>query len=374
MEWNGTREINGSFNGATSPESSVFDSSQEKDRALCGCGVSGAGDWETSLKLALQRQINDSLSGKATKRSWLWGRAGREFSLDTTGRQDYTKALFEDICADEFHRIRQAAGLSDENFREALCTRPLRTFGTSASKSGSIFWRTEDNVYIFKSIPDFEVECMQDIISDYSQYLDDSPDSLLCRILMMFRVTADEKTTNFMVMKNVLTGSSGKVYDLKGTTEDRWVDPEVYTVLKDNNLASQCFVFSKEDRHHLVRVIRDDAEFLESHGIMDYSLIVGFGNRGDGFRGTLVDEDQSDMDDLEVESVLKMGIVDMLQRWTAKKVAAFWLKKPTIGCCMEIDTEPPAIYCNRFVKYFFRKFTTLESLRGEPSSSESNVR
>ena len=57
-----------------------------------------------------------------------------------------------------------------------------------------------------------------------------------------------------------------------------------------------------------------------------------------------------------------------------RQVAAFWLKKPTIGCCMEIDTEPPAIYCNRFVKYFFRKFTTLESLRGEPSSSESNVR
>ena len=28
-----------------------------------------------------------------------------------------------------------------------------------------------------------------------------------------------------------------EVYDLKGTTEDRWVDPEVYTVLKDNNLA-----------------------------------------------------------------------------------------------------------------------------------------
>ena len=36
--------------------------------------------------------------------------------------------------------------------------------------SAGIFWRTEDNVYIFKSIPDFEVECMQDIISDYGQY------------------------------------------------------------------------------------------------------------------------------------------------------------------------------------------------------------
>merc|ERR1719235_221198 len=103
---------------------------------------------------------------------------------------------------------------------------------------------------------------------------------------------------------------------------------------------------------------------------MDYSLLVGFGESGEGFRGALVDEDSRDVDDAEVEHViLKMGIVDMLQRWTVKKVAAFWLKKPTIGCCMEIDTEPPTIYCNRFVKYFFRKFTTLEVLeRGEKST------
>ena len=49
-------------------------------------------------------------------------------------------------------------------------------------------------------------------------------------------------------------------------------------------------------------------------------------------------------------------------------MAAHWLKRTSIGCCMEIDTEPPAIYCNRFVKYFFRKFTTLEALRGEAST------
>ena len=95
--------------------------------------------------------------------------------------------------------------------------------------SAGIFWRTEDNVYIFKSIPDFEVECMQDLISDYGQYLEDNPDSLLCRIFMSFRVTADEKTTSaFHFFPLLLRGLDSRrrcrQVEIWTTSTDKWRD------------------------------------------------------------------------------------------------------------------------------------------------------
>jgi len=73
--------------------------------------------------------------------------------------------------------------------------------------------------------------------------------------------------------------------------------------------------------------------------------------------------------DGEVEEVeLQLGIIDFLQCWTPKKIAAHWFKKSTIGCFHEIDTEPPAKYRQRFYKYFLTK---IEATTGRPIRSIS---
>ena len=46
----------------------------------------------------------------------------------------------------------------------------------------------------------------------------------------------------------------------------------------------------------------------------------GVGGRADESRERRVGSDELQRGRAQVESVLKMGIVDMLQRWTAKKV------------------------------------------------------
>merc|ERR1712232_1147032 len=183
--------------------------------------------------------------------------------------------------------------------------------------------------------------------------------SLLCPVYGAYSLQIGFTKLRVVVMSNILGGhTASQIYDLKGTTEDRWVDPSKHVVLKDNNFVPYTMVFEPELAKKLTRVIRDDAEFLEALGVMDYSLLVAISDEGNGnatidstlIKGWLHSEDS------QRACVFRMGIIDYLQCWTPKKVAAHWIKKPTLGCCHEIDTEPPAIYCGRFFKYFTLKF------------------
>merc|ERR1719330_745124 len=106
----------------------------------------------------------------------------------------------------------------------------------------------------------------------------------------------------------------------------------------------------------------DDAEFLLTLGVMDYSLLVGVTplpagseQMSRGHPGATAMRGWLERPDGRTPFLFQMGIIDYLQRWTPKKVAAHWIKKATLGCYHEIDTEPPAVYCKRFYKHFFDK-------------------
>ena len=53
--------------------------------------------------------------------------------------------------------------------------------------------------------------------------------------------------------------------------------------------------------------------------------------------------------------IYNFGIIDILTRYTWKKKTAHFFKKCTIGCCHEIDTEPPVYYQPRFARYLKEK-------------------
>ena len=65
-------------------------------------------------------------------------------------------------------------------------------------------------------------------------------------------------------------------------------------------------------------------------------------------------------EDSKSATVYFVGIIDILQQYTFKKKLAHFIKKRTIGCCHEIDTEPPAYYRSRFVKFFIDKVRPIE--------------
>jgi len=180
-------------------------------------------------------------------------------------------------------------------------------------------------------------------------------------------------------MANVLPHPSIRIYDLKGTTEDRWVDPELNRVLRDLNFRNNCIFLEAQRCQQLLGAIREDVYFLESVGLMDYSLLLGISSMEDIEHSAVVATDpkacQANLErgwlgvDGEPcsETLFQLGIVDFLQRWTSTRIAAHWLKKPTLGCCHEIDSEPPASYSTRFFKYIAQLVVPVGSPRRPPS-------
>lgn len=272
-------------------------------------------------------------------------------------------ASFTECRCSQFRRLRVAAGISQEQFLASMCSKPFLGGEKEASgKSGSLFLRSHDERFLLKTIEEHEFDVLREILPNYVLYLEDNKASLLCPFYGAYSLTVAGAALRVVVMANVLRGHKpSEIYDLKGTTEDRWVDPTVHSVLKDNNFAPYTMMFDKDRCMNLRQAICNDAEFLESLGIMDYSLLVAVLDAEDGGAASASKQSQDGIsgwlssDGSRSAKVFQVGIIDYLQRWTTKKVAAHWIKKPTLGCWHEIDTEPPTIYCARFYKYFVKK-------------------
>eukprot|EP01083_Nonionella_stella_P299429 1016849_1 len=91
------------------------------------------------------------------------------------------------------------------------------------SKSGQLFYRSKDNLFIIKELKYDEWYLFtHSFLFHYFRHIQCNKDSLLAKILGVYRVNE----TYFMVMKNVhyapvQTLSMNKVYDLKGSTHNR---------------------------------------------------------------------------------------------------------------------------------------------------------
>jgi hypothetical protein len=185
-----------------------------------------------------------------------------------------------------------------------------------------------------------------------------------------------------VVMNNVLEGArQHKVYDLKGTTEDRWVEEQEGKCLKDVNFQQYTMHINAEVNTKLHEVLEYDAQFLQRLHIMDYSLILSIQYTSKdatpsfhrnpvsklmgGLRGTVHCDARGDKS--AEGCILHIGIVDMLTTFNLKKQVAHTLKANTIKHFYEIDTEPPDVYAERFSSYMKRKIVS------EAEDSKSRV-
>jgi hypothetical protein len=198
-----------------------------------------------------------------------------------------------------FQQTRLLYNISDEDFIRSLCDSELcGGWKECSGKSGSIFWYSSDRKYIMKSISQEEAGVMKRLSSSYIRYMGSHPHSLLCRIYGMYKITTTVaapsvirgserpsrvranvvQTMRFVIMNNVFDGltEGGQKFDLKGTTEDRFVKSVTGTeVMKDLNFVSRMVTLPDTIAECLQEVIHEDCEFLGKHGIMDYSMIVG---------------------------------------------------------------------------------------------------
>lgn len=227
------------------------------------------------------------------------------------------------------------------------------TWLASGGKSGSSFCKAQDDRFILKQMSKIEVQDFNEFAPHYFQYVAKAYEEpgkpiAIAKILGVYRIGyQNSKTTtslkqDLLVMENLFYGRKiSQIFDLKGSVRNRFVDTSGKrvedVVLLDENLVkasieSPMYIFP-HSKAVLMDSISRDTEFLATHSVMDYSLLVG-------------------VDDSEKQFVV--GIIDYMRTYTWDKKVEM-LVKTAYGKEAPTVLQPEA-YRRRFVeamdKYF----------------------
>ncbi|CAE8598405.1 unnamed protein product [Polarella glacialis] len=283
----------------------------------------------------------------------------------------------------KFAHLRASWGLPEDVFWTSLCDSELNGGRCQASgKSGSIFWSTANDVLVVKTIERRELKTLLQGIGRYEQHFASHRSSLLCRFFGAFELQLERRRLTLVVMNNIFAGSFKPhvIYDLKGTTEDRWVNPQPGAVLKDLNFADKIIgIPDLKHKAELLHALKRDTQFLRSQNVMDYSVCLGVHYCSENVHPVL----EQSVPEPGLASTLAMlrgfepkfqctlvrnqaaqrviyyiGIIDILQEYDFRKVLAHLVKSMSLGWFHEIDTAPPIYYARRFKTSFWGKVQT----------------
>ncbi|CAK51418.1 phosphatidylinositol-4-phosphate 5-kinase. phosphatidylinositol-4-phosphate 5-kinase [Eimeria tenella] len=174
----------------------------------------------------------------------------------------------------------------------------------SEGKSGAVFYYTADGKFIIKTVSREAAKGLRRILPAYVAHFVENSESLLSRFLGLHAIkhifpshgklsaagNRMRHKTYFLVMENLFHTPVPihRRYDLKGSTYKRSLAPESRVdptiALKDNDLEREGekarfprfrIDIGPERAARLLELLRKDANFLVTHGLMDYSLLVG---------------------------------------------------------------------------------------------------
>lgn len=243
----------------------------------------------------------------------------------TRKRQATFPIVFTDYFRHTFDDLRRALNISKRSYMRSMKSITSEHF--SEGKSGSFFFFSGDKRYMVKSISIEEFRCLSRILPAMNTYLtsDSGRKSFLARLLGCHSITIYSKQIYFVVMTNSLYSGSDRNalkiherYDLKGAWDNRNVRPlepgtrakcihcNLPFVVGDtralNGRAMQCperptgrdhepsRLFLDNDLNRKVTLQVDlanrvkaqltrDSAFLESQGLLDYSMLLGVHRR-----------------------------------------------------------------------------------------------
>lgn len=273
-----------------------------------------------------------------------------------------------------FKAIRRKFNISEIDFLHTMCSgthvRELPTPG----KSGALFYITDDENFFIKTIQRIEERMLMSMLPSYYRHISNHPNTFLTKYMAYFRVrTGGDRHIRLIVMASIFDDQIciDRKYDLKGSTYKRLATPKqlesANVTLKDQDFHQPIF-FRPDVVKKIVNQLRQDSAFLESHQVMDYSLLLGVSdipNEGDtlfdGLHGA--DEEnapyfvgfQRGPSGEKVGVRVCMGIIDFLQRFRVRKKLEYGLRALQSCSARSASVVPPHIYRERFMTFLESK-------------------
>ncbi|KAE9413453.1 hypothetical protein Angca_009371, partial [Angiostrongylus cantonensis] len=205
----------------------------------------------------------------------------------TTPSHSFGDFRFKTYAPIAFRYFRELFNIKPVDFLRSTCTEPLREL-SNAGASGSIFYVSQDDQFIIKTVQHKEAEFLQKLLPGYYMNLQQNPKTLLPKFFGLFCYQSLGKNIRLLVMNNLLPQNvtMHEKYDLKGSTYKRLASKseraKVSPTLKDldfiENHPNEGLSMDAVSYDSLIRTISRDCLVLESFKIMDYSLLVGIHN------------------------------------------------------------------------------------------------
>ncbi|XP_039747671.1 phosphatidylinositol 4-phosphate 5-kinase type-1 alpha isoform X14 [Pararge aegeria] len=203
-----------------------------------------------------------------------------------TPAHHYSEFKFKTYAPIAFRYFRDLFGIQPDDFLMSMCSAPLRELSNPGA-SGSIFYLTNDDEFIIKTVQHKEGEFLQKLLPGYYLNLDQNPRTLLPKFFGLYCYQCNSKNVRLVAMNNILPSSVKlhQKYDLKGSTykrkaskTERQKNSPTYKDLDFMEHHTEGIFLEADTYTALIKTMQRDCRVLESFKIMDYSLLVGIHN------------------------------------------------------------------------------------------------
>ncbi|TVU45512.1 hypothetical protein EJB05_05001 [Eragrostis curvula] len=188
--------------------------------------------------------------------------------------------FWKDYCPMVFRNLREMFHIDAADYMMSICGDDSLKELSSPGKSGSIFYLSQDERFVIKTLRKSELKILLKMLPKYYNHVRAYDNTLITKFFGVHRITLKAgRKVRFVVMGNMFCTELRihRKYDLKGSTQGRSTKKENInenTTLKDLDL-SYVFHVDKPWREALFRQISLDCMFLESQSIIDYSMLLG---------------------------------------------------------------------------------------------------
>ncbi|XP_075549405.1 uncharacterized protein LOC142583037 isoform X3 [Dermacentor variabilis] len=227
-----------------------------------------------------------------------------------TPAHHYSDFKFKAYAPVAFRYFRDLFSIKTEDFLMSLCHEPMREL-TNPGASGSVFYLTNDDEFIVKTVQHKEAEFLQNLLPGYYMNLNQNPRTLLPKFYGLYCYQCGGKNVRVVLMNNLLPSvvPMHQKYDLKGSTYKRKANKHERSkrspTFKDLDFLEHHpdgILLEADTYNALIKTIQRDCRVLESFKIMDYSLLVGIHNIDQAARERTEQQSQGAKDEVKLNS------------------------------------------------------------------------
>ncbi|CAN6460639.1 unnamed protein product [Victoria cruziana] len=205
---------------------------------------------------------------------------------------------WKDYCPMVFRNLREMFKIDAADYMMSICGSDALRELSSPGKSGSVFFLSQDDRFIIKTLRKSEVQVLLRMLPDYHHHVHRYDNTLITKFFGLHRIIAGGHRFRFVVMGNMFCTElrMHRRYDLKGSSQGRStnkIEIDENTTLKDLDLTYR-FYLEPSWREDLLEQIDIDCKFLESQRIMDYSLLLGVHCRAPQYLQSFINDQEAD--------------------------------------------------------------------------------